>query len=86
MIETDDLLFDLVVCVGPNDNNIVDQVIPYMKKNVIGYRNIYLICSNPNISIPYTITIDEKIFPFSKKMYQAFLEKMIEMVGIYNNY
>ena len=67
MIETDDLLFDLVVCVGPNDNNIVDQVIPYMKKNVIGYRNIYLICSNPNISIPYTITIDEKIFPFSKE-------------------
>ena len=86
MIETDDLLFDLVVCVGPNDNNIVDQVIPYMKKNVKGYRNIYLICSNPNISIPYTITIDEKIFPFSKEDVSSIFGKMIEMVGIYNNY
>ena len=64
MIETDDLLFDLVVCVGPNDTNILTQSLHYTKQNVIGYRNIYLICSNPNISVPDTITIDEKIFPF----------------------
>ena len=61
-----DILFDIVVCVGPNDNDIVEKVLPYTKKNVIGYRNIYLLCSNPNISIPGTITIDEKIFPFTK--------------------
>ena len=60
-----DMLFDIVVCVGPNDNDILPQVLPYTKKNVIGYRNIYLVCSNPNISIPETITIDEKIFPFT---------------------
>ena len=63
---TIDLNFDIVVCVGPNDNNIVEQVLPFTKKNVIGYRNIYLVCANPNINIPGTITIDEKIFPFSK--------------------
>jgi hypothetical protein len=60
-----DLLFDIVVCIGPHDNDIVSDVLPYTKRNVIGYRNIYLVCSNPNISIPGTITIDEKIFPFT---------------------
>ena len=51
MNEINDLLFDIVMCVGPNDITIVDQVLPYTKKNVIGYRNIYLVCSNPDIFI-----------------------------------
>ena len=61
-----DLLFDVVICVGPNDNDIVEHVIHYTKKNIIGHRNIYLVCSDPSISIEGTITIDEKIFPFNK--------------------
>ena len=59
-----DILFDVVICVGPNDSNIVGQVLPFTQQNVIGHRNIYLVCSDPDISIPGTITIDEKIFPF----------------------
>ena len=39
-----DLLFDIVICVGPNDNNIIENVLPYTKKNIIGYRNIYMKC------------------------------------------
>lgn len=62
-----DLSFDVVVCVGPNDNDIVEHVIPFTKKNVLGYRNIYLVCANPSISVSDTITIDEKIFPFNKQ-------------------
>ena len=58
--------FDLVICVGPNDNDIVEHMLSFNKKNIIGYRNIYLVCANPNINIPGTITIDERIFPFSK--------------------
>ena len=27
-----DILFDIVVCVGPNDNDIVEKVLPYTKK------------------------------------------------------
>ena len=57
-------LFDIVTCVGPNDTNILEQQINYTKKNIIGYRNIYLVCSNPNIDISGTIIIDEKMFPF----------------------
>ena len=59
-----DILFDVVICVGPNDTNIIRQVLPFTQQNVIGHRNIYLVCSNPAISIKGSITIDEKIFPF----------------------
>lgn len=57
--------FDLVICVGPHDNNIVNHMLQFNKKNIIGYRNIYLVCSDPSINIEGTITIDEKIFPFN---------------------
>jgi len=58
-------LFDIVICVGPNDTDIIESMIPYTKKNIIGYRNIYLVCVNPTINIAGTIIIDEKIFPFN---------------------
>lgn len=62
-----DNLFDIVICVGPNDNNVINNMIQCTKQNVIGYRNIYLVCANPSIKIDGTITIDENIFPFSMK-------------------
>jgi hypothetical protein len=62
-----DKLFDVVICVGPNDYDIVEHSILFTQKNVIGYRNIYLVCSDPNILVPGTITIDENIFPFNKE-------------------
>jgi hypothetical protein len=60
-------IFDILICVGPNDEDIIQQNLLYTKKNIIGYRNIYLVCSNPNITFEETTTIDEKIFPFSKE-------------------
>ena len=33
--------FDLVICVGPNDNDIVEHMLNFNKKNIIGYRNNY---------------------------------------------
>lgn len=65
ILSNEELFFDIVVCVGPKDNNIVNSMISFTKKNILGYRNIYLVCSNPSISIEGTITIDEKIFPFN---------------------
>lgn len=62
-----DTQFDIVICVGPNDAKIIESSIPYTKKNVIGYRNIYLVSYDPEINIPGTITIDEKMYPFSKR-------------------
>ena len=60
-----DNIFDIVICVGPNDGNIISKQIEYTKKNIIGYRNIYLICYDPKIIIDGCITINENIFPFS---------------------
>ena len=60
-----EFFFDIIICVGPNDNDVIYNMIPYTKKNIIGYRNIYLICANSTINIEGTITIDENIFPFN---------------------
>jgi hypothetical protein len=48
-----------------SSGNTVDKKDENTKKNIIGYRNIYLICKDPSIRIDGTITIDERIFPFS---------------------
>jgi FkbM family methyltransferase len=57
--------FDIVIPVGPNDKSVIEQQIKYTKKNIIGYRNIYLICYDPSIVIDGCITINENIFPFN---------------------
>ena len=58
-------LFDIVIPVGPNEKFVINKQIEYTKKNVIGYRNIYLICYDPTIIVDGCITINENIFPFS---------------------
>jgi FkbM family methyltransferase len=58
-------LFDLIIPVGPEDREIVKKQIEFTKKNVIGYRNIYLICYDPTITLDGCITINENIFPFT---------------------
>lgn len=60
-------MFDIVICVGPNDKDIIFDTINYTKKNVIGYRNIYLVCYDPTIAIDGTIPIHEAAFCFTKK-------------------
>lgn len=58
-------IFDIVIPVGPNDINIIYKQIEYTKKNIIGYRNIYIIFCNDDLHIQDCITISENIFPFS---------------------
>ena len=57
--------FDIVIPIGPNDISVIEQQIKYTQKNIIGYRNIYLICHDPSITIDGCITINENIFPFN---------------------
>lgn len=67
--------FDIVIPVGPNDTNIIKQQIVYTKKNIIGYRNIYLIASDSSLNIDGCINISESIFPFSIKTIENIHEK-----------
>ena len=59
--------FDIVIPVGPHDVNIISNQLVYTKKNIIGYRNIYLITCDNTLQIKGCITVSEDIFPFLKK-------------------
>lgn len=60
-------LFDIVIPVGPKDLAVLKEMVEYTKKNIIGYRNIYLVSNDISISIINCINIDENIFPFDKQ-------------------
>lgn len=62
-------LFDIVIPVGPNDLAVIQDQFSYTNKNIIGFRNVYLIIpdslkgsmkSEGNVYI-----IPESVFPFS---------------------
>ena len=77
------LKFDVVVLVGPKDLNLIHQQIVYTKKNIIGYRNIYLISCDPSLKIDDCITINENIFPFNKETVVKYHKKKIFSNGWY---
>ncbi len=68
-------VFDIVIPVGPNDIHIISKQIQCTKKNIIGYRNIYIISCDPTLHVDGCITIDESIFPFSIEMIETLYGK-----------
>lgn len=58
-------MFDIVICVGPNDLDVIDKMITFTKKNIIGYNKIFLISSKKDLIIDGTITIDENSLPIT---------------------
>ena len=69
-------LFDIVIPLGPHDTNMIERQLEYTKMNIIGYRNIYLICYNSSIRFDGCITIDENIFPFTLNTVEKYHGKM----------
>jgi FkbM family methyltransferase len=57
--------FDIVIPIGPNDQDVIAQQVRYTQRNILGYRNIYLICKDACFQLEGCITIPEDIFPFS---------------------
>jgi len=57
-------LFDIVIPVGPKDKDIIFKQIEYTKKNVLGYRNIYLVTNDSTLNIDGCVNVLEKRFPF----------------------
>jgi len=55
---------DIVIPVGPNDASVICDQLHYTKKNILGYRNIYLISKSP-LEIDGCISISESSFPFT---------------------
>jgi hypothetical protein len=57
------MLFDIIIPLGPNDTTQIHKVIEHASKNIVGYRNIFIISKN-EININNCIFINESIFPF----------------------
>lgn len=73
---TDSELFDILIPVGPDDYDILLKQIKYTIKNVIGYRNIYILSNDILLNDVILknekwkdniIFINENIYPFSLK-------------------
>lgn len=64
-------LFDIVIPLGPNDICKIQNQIKYTKKNIVGYRNIYLVTKLVKecveLKLDDCIIIDESVFPFTIK-------------------
>ena len=58
-------MFDIVIPVGPNDANCISTQLVQTKKNIVGYRTIFLISYDPTLQIEGCTTIDERSFPFT---------------------
>ena len=58
-------MFDIVIPVGPNDANCISAQLVQTKKNIVGYRNIYLISYDSTLYLEGCTTIDERSFPFT---------------------
>jgi hypothetical protein len=69
-----DTIFDIVIPFGPNDVDKLKKMVEYTKKNVIGYRNIYIVSYDKNVNIDCTV-IDENIFPFNINTIDEYLVK-----------
>ena len=69
--------FDIVIPLGQNEKKNIRKQLEYTKKNVIGYRNIYIITNNShNLEVEDCKIIDENNFPF----------KMNDVASFFNLY
>lgn len=57
--------FDIVIPVGPKDISFIHEQIKHTRKNIIGYRNIYIVLADKTLEIDGCIMIQEETFPFS---------------------
>jgi hypothetical protein len=60
-------LFDIVVPVGPNDIEHIHLQISHCRKNILGYRRIFIITPYKDLKVEGCTVIDEFIYPFSMK-------------------
>lgn len=58
-------MFDIVICHGPNDDNMLLQNLKYNAVNIQSYRNIYIITHDRSLTHEKYTVLHESIFPFS---------------------
>ena len=59
------MIFDIVIPVGPNDKDKIKDQLYYTKKNIIGYRKIFIITDITfDIELKGVVIVPEHFFPF----------------------
>jgi len=58
-------MFDIVISLGPYDTNLHDLHISINSRNIVGYRNIYVITDWSGNLHKSCIKVPESVFPFS---------------------
>jgi hypothetical protein len=61
--------YDIVIPLGHNDRNIIQEMLHYTKKNVLGHRNIYVISYDKDLTLQehpdVVILYENTLFPFT---------------------
>lgn len=65
-------LYDIIIPVGPNDLGIISQQIEFTKCNILFYRNIYIISSDPTLQLDGCTMILETTLPLTKEIVETF--------------
>jgi hypothetical protein len=60
-------LFDILVPVGPNDIEYIHLQTSHCRKNIIGFRKLFIVTPFKDLKVEGCIVIDEAIFPFTMK-------------------
>lgn len=57
---------DIVIPLGPNDEDIIGKCVASLRTYIVGLRNLYIVSSRPIDVSGATQVFDESIFPFTK--------------------
>ena len=74
-----DVKFDIIICHGPNDDDMLNINIEYNKKNIVGYN----ITHNDKLIRDDCIVIYEKIFPFTLEDIKNYIKSTNNRYGWY---
>lgn len=79
--------FDIVIPLGPNDVSLVNEQLKYTKKNIVGFRKIFIVTFSTQISLLEEhcdcILVDETMFPFQKQDVQDLFIPNSPRIGWY---
>lgn len=65
---------DVIIPLGPNDEDIIEKCVESVRKYILGVRNIYIVSSRPLEIKGATHVFDESLFPFSKKDIELYIQ------------
>jgi hypothetical protein len=57
--------FDVVIPLGPKDEDMINRCVSSIHRNVVGFRYIFVVAKNYSRDISGALVLDESAFPFT---------------------